>query len=710
MKDATIPGLEELAVAAGILVYWRDVSGLEHKVVPSVLCRVLDALQIEAGTPRQIADSLARLREQDKAAEPVLLTASLNQPIALPSKLGEKSRSFQIDLEQGEVLHGHLVQDQAGKHIIPGLDVPGYHTCRIGSRKYVLAVAPARCYSMQDALGHAGAREWALAVQVYSLRRKVNAVSRGGADAGFGDFAALEALALTMASRGAAALAISPVHAMFSADARRYSPYAPSSRLFLNVLYIDPAEVFGQAAVAHATAVLGLSGVLNRLDAMALIDWPEAAAVKLAILRFLYEGFPENAGQSMQDDLLVFRGESGKALEEHACFEALHARQMAQGLGHSEWRDWPAALQSPHSQAVASFAKRHAREVDFHIFLQWLANRGLARVQSQARGAGMPIGLISDLAVGADPAGSHAWSRQGEVLAGLSPGAPPDLYNPFGQSWGLTAFSPHSLASNGYRAFIEMLRASLKHAGGVRIDHALGLSRMWLVPEGSSPTAGAYVRYPLRDMMRLLALESWRHRAIVIGENLGTVPEGFNQSIEEAGMLGMEVLWFAREGAGPDACFRPPRRWPAQAIAMTSTHDLPTVAGWWSGTDLGWRERLGLLGPDTSIQMQTEERARDRECLWHDLSEAGVAPGGMAPPVDQAPVASALGFVAATPAPLVVLPLEDLLGRKEQPNLPGTTDEHPNWRRRIDVPAEELLGAPGVERCLASLAKHRRVI
>lgn len=318
----------------------------------------------------------------------------------------------------------------------------------------------------------------------------------------------------------------------------------------------------------------------------------------------------------------------------------------------------------------------------------------------------MPIGLISDLAVGTDPSGSHAWARQEEVLARLSPGAPPDLFNPRGQAWGLTAFSPHALAANGYRAFIELLRASLAHAGGVRIDHALGLSRMWLVPEGASPQEGAYVRYPFEDMARLIALESWRHRAIVIGENLGTVPEGFNEQIARMGMLGMDVLWFTRESGRPGAPFKAPRDWSPQALATTTTHDLPTVAGWWRGNDIRWRAELGLLAEGRDVGAEEAEREQDRTRLWEGLGRAGLAGvGDPAPP--ETPLTAVLDFVAETPAPLLVVPLEDMLGLEDQPNLPGTIDTHPNWRRRMPRPVESLFEEPGAAGRADLLARAR---
>jgi 4-alpha-glucanotransferase len=291
------------------------------------------------------------------------------------------------------------------------------------------------------------------------------------------------------------------------------------------------------------------------------------------------------------------------------------------------------------------------------------------------------------------------------MINGLSIGAPPDLLNAHGQSWGLGAFDPRAMKLNGFRAYIEMLRAAFANAGGVRIDHVLGLARMWLVPAGASPKEGAYLRYPLDDLLRLIALESWRHRAIVIGEDLGTVPEGFGERLARAGVLGIRVLWFQRDKAH----FLAPAAWSADAIATTTTHDLPTFAGWWEGRDIGWRTRLDLLEEDATEMGERDAREQDRAMLWKAFTEAGCARGA-APPADMehAPADEAIAFLAATPAPLAILPIEDALGLPEQWNIPGTTDSHPNWRRRLRQPVEDLLDESAVAARLAILDGARR--
>jgi 4-alpha-glucanotransferase len=296
--------------------------------------------------------------------------------------------------------------------------------------------------------------------------------------------------------------------------------------------------------------------------------------------------------------------------------------------------------------------------------------------------------------------GSHAWMNQAGILGDLEIGAPPDLFNIHGQNWGLTTFSPRSLSAEGYVPFIATLRACMRHAGGVRIDHAMGFMRLWVTPVGAEPRDGAYLAYPLDDLLRLTALESYRHRAIVIGEDLGTVPIGFRDRLGQTGIYGMSVLWFERDADR----FTGPLRWPVDTVAMTSTHDLPPVAAWWRGTDIDARMKCGWV---RNAESERTTRRKDREALWTAFASVDASERRL-PGADETPrvVNAAVRFIAATPSRLALLPLEDALGLEAQPNLPGTIDEHPNWRRRYDCDAATMLDAPDVRRRVETLAKR----
>ena len=402
------------------------------------------------------------------------------------------------------------------------------------------------------------------------------------------------------ARHGADALAISPLHALAEANGHAYSPYSPSSRLFFNVLHAAPATILGAAAVEQAIRRAGLAAEMARLESLELIDWTAAADLRMRLLRQLHRDFTERASP-LRHDLAEFRREAGEALLHHCRFETLQAHL---GAG-PDWRRWPEPLRRPGEPAVAAFCADHAEEVDFRAFGQWLTQRCLQHAQRQAREAGMAIGLVADLAVGADGGGSQAWSRQEELLAEVNVGAPPDILNQSGQDWGVSAFNPEGLRRHGYRAFREMLRANLAWPGGLRIDHVMGLQRLWLIPRGQPPHAGAYLRYPQRELLRLLALEASRASALVIGEDLGTVPEGLREELARRQVLGTRVLLFERRGER----FVPPAQWPADAMATTSTHDLPSLSGWWRGQDIHWRGRAG--------HRSAEECAADLErCGW----------------------------------------------------------------------------------------------
>jgi 4-alpha-glucanotransferase len=696
-----------LAQAAGLLLDWTDAFGHPQQVSCETLSRILNAMGLPHASHQDCDDSLRRLLHHDDAAQlPPLITAEVDRAIVLPASAWLYGRSYRVKLDNGDRISGYFTSDTAQPPMIAPIAQYGYHRLTVGEQRCTLAVAPPRCFSVQDAVHvrypERGAQgRWGLALQLYGLRR--------AGDGGIGDFTSLAVLARAAAAHGASAVTISPVHAMFSGDVRRYSPYGPSSRVFLNAMHIDPAALMGQAAVDSVLAEMGpdAQDLHTALERDELIDWPRAATHKLALLRRLYAHFRDSADPAPAQgryELAAFRRDAGPPLERHALYEALDGwLQQRYPDVYSDWRTWPPAYRQATTPEVQAFAAEHADEIDFHVFLQWQAARGLAAAQQAARDAGMAIGLISDLAIGAESGGSQAWSQQGEIINGVSIGAPPDLLNTQGQNWGLGAFSPFVMRERGFSGYIAMLRACFAYAGGVRIDHVLGLARLWLVPDGAEASEGAYLRYPLQDLLRLIALESWRSRAIVIGEDLGTVPAGFDMQLAHAGLLGIRVLWFENFYGG----FKAPWQWSPDAIAVTTTHDLPTVAGWWRGRDIDWQLELGILPEDDGPQ-QYANRAQQRAELWQALCDAGCTGDERAMPgPTQPPLEAVLRFLAQAPAPLMILPLEDALGLVEAPNLPGTTDTHPNWRRRMPADVAHLLDDPACAQRLALLGHLR---
>jgi len=544
---------------------------------------------------------------------------------------------------------------------LPAIDIVGYHRLRIGDADISLAVAPATCVPLPARRG------WGVSIQIPALRH--------AQPSAFGDFDDVARAAETLAEAGADALAISPVHALYPGDGARFSPYAPSSRRFLNPVFADPT-------------LLDLPP-LGPAPAPALIDWAAAVPERFAALRTLYDRLSDAKRAAMER----WSAEQGPALVRQALFDALHVHFRKDG--RHGWQAWPAPYHAPDGAAAQAFAAAHAEEVGFYLFLQWLADGSLAAAQARARQAGMAVGLVADLAVGIDAGGADAWSTPDALLRGLSIGAPPDPLGPDGQNWGLTGFSPEGLRRTGFAPFIAMLRANLRHAGALRIDHGFGLQRLWVVPDGASAAEGAYLTFPFADLLRLVTLESHHAGAAIIVEDLGTVPDGFRDAIEARGMYGMRVLWFERDEG---AAFRAAADYARGSVAMTGTHDTATVAGWWRGRDLAWNRALGRGAADEGA------RADDRAALW---SAIGTGPQ---PPVDEpAPVVdAALAYVGSTPAALAIVPLEDLAALEEQPNLPGTIDEHPNWRRRMPAPLDAMLTDPATARRAAALDGARR--
>lgn len=523
-----------------------------------------------------------------------------------------------------------------------------------------------------------GRRLWALAVQLYALRSRRNW--------GHGDFTDLADLVALAAGQGAAAIGLNPLHALFVDRAEEASPYAPNSRLFLNPLYID-VEAIPEFPGLAATR---LAAEIEALRATDLVDYARVAAAKLAGLRLAHDIFRKSAGAPRRADFESYRKERGETLLRFACFEVLR-RQFAP----TPWPQWPQPWRRPERAQLDEFRETHVAACEFQEFMQWAADRQLAACAAAARRRGMPIGLYVDLAVGIDRFGADAWSRQDTVLSGVSAGAPPDRFNPGGQDWGLAPFNPHALADDNFAVVRELLQASVRHAGAIRLDHALGLKRLFMIPFGRPASEGAYVRLPFEAQLNVIAQESNTSRCIVIGEDLGTVPDGFRETIMRWGLWCYRVMLFERDGEGR---FRPPESYPEQAVATFNTHDLPTLQGWLASHDLRVKRALGLDPGEND-----ESRAWAQQCLRTILGER--APGYAADDI-----AAIACFLAAMPSRLAVIALDDVLGVRDQVNIPSTVAEHPNWRRKLPVALEDLKGHDGMRRVAQAFAQAGRSI
>jgi 4-alpha-glucanotransferase len=538
------------------------------------------------------------------------------------------------------------------------------------------APADAACY-MPDFLKEG--RAWGVTCQLYGLRSLRNW--------GIGDFEDLARLGEMAARWGADFLGLNPLHALFLAEPQRSSPFSPSNRTFLNPLYIAVDQVDGFDPTEDLDPAK-----LSALRDSDLVDYTSVAQHKLDVLRRIHRRV-----HGAVDPAFLDKG--GEALRLYALFEAISLHMTTLGFS-SGWLSWPEEFRDPHNAAVARFAEEHAAEIEFQIWLQWLADRQLGAAAKRLTDAGMRIGLYLDFAVGTAPDGAATWSDRTLSVVGAQIGAPPDMFNPEGQSWGLAPFSPAEIEKRNFGPMREAYGAILRHAGALRIDHAMSLYRLFWIPSGFPAGEGAYVLYPMADMVRALAQSSQKSKAIIIGEDLGVVPEGFRDALHEADLLGYRIFYFERNRKG----FVPPREWPRAALACIGSHDTTTLAGWWTGSDIDLRERIGLFDGETARKERERRKIEKREAIAA-LHRIGLTNVG--DEFDEAAAAGIHRLVASAPSCLFAAQMEDLLGLTEQPNIPGTVDEHPNWRRKLPVPIEELESSTILRRIIDAVSAER---
>lgn len=717
--------LERLRRLRGIGHSFTDFRGQVHVLSEDSLRRLLEALG-------HAVDDHARLQEQADALEEqewtrvlppvVVLRRERRVPFSVLAPLLPRVR-WRVETEQGEMLSGTV--EPAGLQVLGergiqalwyvrlSLELPplplGYHRLllekadgtTLGTTR--LIVAPERCF--EPDIVRRGGRVWGPAIQLYTLRSPRNW--------GIGDFTDLRGFAVAAASLGADVVGLNPLHALFPADPAVCGPYSPSSRYFLNVLYIDPEAVPEFAQCTEAQRLVRMpefQARLARLRAAPFVDYPGVAACKLEVLRVMHADFHARASTARRFEFETYVNEGGQALERYALFHALHMHLSAAGA-IGGWPAWPTAYRDPQGAAVEAFRVAEADAVDFHRWLQWIAATQLEAAEVQAREAGLRLGFYRDLAVGPNEGGAETWGEADLYALGATVGAPPDPLALQGQDWGIPPFQPGGLRALAYEPFVELLRANMGRDGALRIDHVMMLFRLWWVPRGLSSAAGGYVHYRLDELMAIVALESHRQRCLVIGENLGTVPPEVSAAMSDHGMYAYKVLLFEREA---DGRFRRPADYPRQALAAVSTHDLPPLASFWEGSDIELRERLGLYPDPGLAEAERVGRAEARAALLAALADAGLAPAGLGPePALPAPLAAALvgavqSYLARTPSAVLLLQPEDWLIMDTPVNVPGTHTAYLNWARKLPVNWPEFMSAADVKALGEALASTGR--
>lgn len=653
--------LAALAEAYGVATSYQDWADERVDVAPETVVQVLAALGADASTPAAATASLAEHRQaaaRRALAPTVVATAGRSRWIEVG-----RAPDVRLTAEDGS---DRTLPVQGGAVLLPGDLDPGWYELAVGDQRSALVVAPERLATA------GGARAWGWMPQLYSLP--------GAGSWGMGDYADLADLVHWCGADGAGVVLCNPLHAVTPVHPVEDSPYFPSSRRFRSALYLRPERTPEYAAADDATRarVDALRPAVPMSTPASRIDRDVVWRAKSAALEILYDW---RGAACRELTLADFERVHGQSLADFSTFCALAERH-----GPS-WRDWPAELRDPRRvHPDDGLAARAA----FHAWLQLLCDEQLATAALAAAQAGMPVGVVHDLAVGVDPGGADAWALQDVLVPAVRVGAPPDSFNQRGQDWQLPPWHPVRLAEAGYAPFRDMIRSVLRHAGGIRIDHVMGLFRLWWVPEGNTADRGAYVSYDAQAMLAVLAAEAHRAGAVVVGEDLGTVQPAVREALGRVGVLGSDVAWFCRDE--DTGAFLPPRAWRAQAMASVTTHDLPTVAGWLTDEPVRVRDELGQLG--VPVEQERTRTAAERAGLLGLLRSEGLLGAGQEG--DPAAVSLALHrLLVASPARLVLAAPGDAVGDLRQPNLPGTRHEYPNWC----LPVADGTGRPLSREC-----------
>ncbi|NJD56789.1 MAG: 4-alpha-glucanotransferase [Nitrospirae bacterium] len=721
-EDSMKQLIDRLAELYEVLPGFWDIFGTWHAATLETKKGVLAAMRLKVGSAEDIEQEIrAKETGQWKSfLAPVHVIAEHEQPLAVPvfipvEKGGEGglSVSFAMDDEEGrsdEVLLSGDALSMDGEMVIDGkryvrtllTDTArrpmGYYTLTVTVRngagssgtlwkKAKVIIAPETCY-LPENICESGL--WGLAVNLYAIR--------SGRNWGVGDFTDLGELCRHVAAMNGSFVGLNPLHAIPNTRPYGLSPYSPISRLFRNVIYLDVEAVEDVAESAAARAAMddrSFRTALNELRHASLLDYEKVASLKMSILRHAFRHFHDMSYVSDTARGREFRAyleTEGETLRSFGLYLELREHFMRTENVYA-WQDWPAAYRGHEQDAVRQFRHDHDLEILFHSYVQWLLDKQLADVQAACCSAGMNVGLYHDLAVGAIGGGSDIWMYQ-DVAGGADVGAPPDDFNPNGQNWGFPALIPEKLRETGYELFIETLRQNMRHGGALRIDHALGLFRLFWIPSGMSPKQGGYVRQPARDLLRIIALESRRNRTIVIAEDLGTIDEEFREMLQRFRVFSYRLLYFERNY--PDPSFKLPGQYVPTALCAVTTHDLPTLYGYWEGHDIAVKGRIGIYADDDAREQDRAARQRDRGLLLSALRQENLLPDGfpedpaMVPHMTPLLCSSIYRYLARTSCRMALVSLDDVIGTMDQQNLPGTVDQHPNWVQRTPLTLEAI--------------------
>ena len=608
---------------------------------------------------------------------------------------GELLQVTQLDgIEYHQYQHALPLSLESGYHNLT-LQLAGTNTMQS------LIITPGVCYT-PDVFSHK--KQWGIALQLYALRSERNW--------GIGDFTDLANTLDYLAGVGADFVGLNPIHALYPAMPDNASPYSPSSRRWLNTLYIDVTTMpgFNQCQTTRALVDnTGFSNSLEQLRQQPFVDYAGVSALKMPVMQSLYQWYTGQKHADPQFEQFVQQG--GESLYLCALYDALHRYLYQQDSANWVWPVWPAGYQNPYSEQVQQFAEDHQHEIGFFCYLQFIAQQQLAKAQQLAKSKGMTLGLYRDLAVGVSEASTEIWGNPTLYCRDASVGAPPDPLGPAGQNWGLPPMYPYQLYCQAYQPFIDLLRANMRDAGALRIDHVMALLRLWWVPKSAvNAGGGAYVYYPIDDLLGILALESQRNKAVVIGEDLGTVPDGIRELLHAYAVYSYRVFFFE---TAADGGFISPKHYPVQAMATLTTHDLPTLTGFWHCEDLRLGKDVGLYQDEAQLQQLYQQRHQNKQRILDSLHGHQVLPQDYSRSSEHLGMDQTLNYamqrhLAAGSSQLLCLQLEDALQMSQPVNIPGTSNEYPNWRRKLSENIEQWRNNPAIKQLFNDITAVRQ--
>lgn len=720
--------IDELSELCGILPEYWDIFGKKHIASLDAKRAILRSMGLRIDSARKVVTEIEKLKygPWKSLIEPVFVMSVNDRPLTIPvhipikegkerellltwSITDEKRRKTKFVLSGDAISVSQIEIINGTRYIKVNLPVAalrdiGYYMIRVECKHPEdifsgginrlrktsrVIVTPDTCYLPPELTA---GRTWGLSINLYSIRSERNW--------GIGDFTDLKKVIEWVAGLKGGFVGISPLHAIPNTRPFGISPYSPITRLYRNFIYLDVEIIPEVMESEDASAAMRSENFNEEVDLLRvgdLVDYERVALLKGKMLKIAFDIFYEKhykRNTPRSKDFKRYISEEGAALESFAIFSAV-GEHMRKTEGVYAWQEWAEEYQNPFGKAIRTFGKANKKEILFYKYVQWIIDGQIEEVSEKARNLGMTIGLYNDLAIGSMGSGSDAWSYSDIVATGVDVGAPPDDFSPGGQNWGFPPMIPEKLRDRGYELFIQTIRKNMKYGGALRIDHALGLFRLFWIPHGMNPKEGAYIGYPTDDLLRIIALESVRNKTVVIAEDLGTIGENVRETLRRFQMLSCRLFYFERNY--PETSFKPPDKYPEMALCAVTTHDLPTIYGYWTGRDIERKKLLGMYPADNLWRKQIEDRNNEKKLILFALKSQGVIPDnypsdpdmvtGMTPEL----CIAIYKYLALTPCKLLSVSLEDIIGTFDQQNMPGTVDSYPNWMQKIPLTLEEII-------------------